>query len=133
MAQGIISNTAQLTTVSSSSLLHDVMRPGSAAETLQCSWSGWQLGFCFLNVRRSGGAQRAADKGLLLLLLFCPAPAAATAAAVLTLKVVICPLAAAYILKCLRSVEAPLADKMPTAPLASILEMGIKFVAAKAD
>ncbi|KAF6251543.1 hypothetical protein COO60DRAFT_1558895 [Scenedesmus sp. NREL 46B-D3] len=52
---------------------------------------------------------------------------------VLTLKVVICPLAAAYLLKCLRSVEAPMADKVPTAALASIMEMGVKFVAAKAD
>jgi hypothetical protein len=55
------------------------------------------------------------------------------ASAVLALKVVICPLAAAYLLKYLRYVEAPLADRMPTAPLASILEMGIKFAAAKAD
>jgi hypothetical protein len=52
---------------------------------------------------------------------------------VLTLKVVICPLAAAYLLKYLRSIEAPLADKVPTAPLASIIEMGIKFMAAKTD
>ncbi|WIA31030.1 hypothetical protein OEZ86_001068 [Tetradesmus obliquus] len=52
---------------------------------------------------------------------------------VLTLKVVICPLAAAYLIKYLRSIEAPMAERLPVAPLASILEMGIKFMAAKTD
>jgi hypothetical protein len=56
----------------------------------------------------------------------------AAADSVLTLKVVICPLAAAYLLKYLRSIDTPFADKVPTAPLASIIEMGIKFATAKA-
>jgi hypothetical protein len=97
---------------------------------LQCSLSCWQAApwhqpTCSTTILFS---TLITDNALLLVLV-----AAAIESAVLTLKVVICPLAAAYILKCLRSVEAPLADKMPTAPLASILEMGIKFVAAKAD
>eukprot|EP00882_Tetradesmus_deserticola_P005600 GHRQ01005896.1.p1 GENE.GHRQ01005896.1~~GHRQ01005896.1.p1 ORF type:complete len:149 (+),score=57.69 GHRQ01005896.1:460-906(+) len=44
---------------------------------------------------------------------------------VLTLKVVVCPLAAGYLLQYLRSVGAPLAHKVPAAPLASMLETGI--------
>jgi len=51
---------------------------------------------------------------------------------VLVLKLVICPLAAAGLLKLLMHVEAPFADKLPVAPLASVIEIGIKM-ATKTD
>jgi hypothetical protein len=57
----------------------------------------------------------------------CAAAAAAAAAAVLVLKLVICPLAALGLLKLLRHIEAPFAHKVPVAPLASIIEMGLKM------
>lgn len=47
--------------------------------------------------------------------------------AVLVLKVVICPLAALGLVKLLTHVQAPFAEKLPVAPLASIIEMGLKF------
>jgi hypothetical protein len=51
---------------------------------------------------------------------------------VLVLKVVICPLAALGLVKLLTHVQAPYAEKVPVAPLASIIEMGLKF-ASKAS
>jgi hypothetical protein len=49
------------------------------------------------------------------------------------LKLVICPLAAVWFVKLLCTLEAPHADKVPVAPLASLIEMAIKFVTAKLD
>lgn len=46
---------------------------------------------------------------------------------VLVLKLVICPLAATYLLRFLRDMQTPYADKVPAAPLASVIEMGIKW------
>lgn len=52
--------------------------------------------------------------------------------AVLVLKVVICPLAALGLVKLLTHIQTPYAEKLPVAPLASVIEMGIKF-ASKAS
>lgn len=51
---------------------------------------------------------------------------------VLVLKVVLCPLAAVLIVRGLRQVEAPGAEKIPTAPLASVIEMAVKFASKAA-
>jgi len=51
---------------------------------------------------------------------------------VLVLKLVICPLAAAGLIKLLLHIQAPFAEKVPIAPLASVIEIGIKM-ATKAD
>lgn len=55
--------------------------------------------------------------------------AAAAAVAVLVLKLIICPLAAGGLLRLLKHIEAPYAHKVPVAPLASIIEMGLKMAA----
>lgn len=47
--------------------------------------------------------------------------------AVLVLKLVICPLAALALVRLLQHVEAPLSHKIPVAPLASVIEIGIKM------
>jgi hypothetical protein len=52
--------------------------------------------------------------------------------AVLVLKLVICPLAAMGLVKLLMHIDAPYAHKLPVAPLASVIEMGVKM-ASKAS
>eukprot|EP00878_Enallax_costatus_P000263 GHUV01000330.1.p1 GENE.GHUV01000330.1~~GHUV01000330.1.p1 ORF type:complete len:163 (+),score=49.00 GHUV01000330.1:236-724(+) len=52
--------------------------------------------------------------------------------AVLVLKVVLCPLAAVLIVRGLKQVEAPGAEKVPIAPLASVIEMAVKFASKTA-
>lgn len=52
--------------------------------------------------------------------------------AVLVLKLVICPLAAMGLVKLLTHIDAPYAHKLPVAPLASVIEMGVKL-ASKAS
>lgn len=49
------------------------------------------------------------------------------------LKLVICPIAALYLVQALQHVDAPLSHKLPVAPLASLIEMAIKFASAKLD
>ena len=45
----------------------------------------------------------------------------------LILKLVLCPLAAAGLIKLLLHIEAPFAEKVPVAPLASLIEIGVKM------
>eukprot|EP00879_Flechtneria_rotunda_P024808 GHRR01026326.1.p1 GENE.GHRR01026326.1~~GHRR01026326.1.p1 ORF type:complete len:158 (+),score=56.66 GHRR01026326.1:335-808(+) len=47
---------------------------------------------------------------------------------VLIVKVVLCPLAAAAILKGLKDLNTPYAEKVPAAPLASVIEIAAKLV-----
>eukprot|EP00775_Hariotina_reticulata_P002368 gene2368-2673_t len=52
---------------------------------------------------------------------------------ILVLKLVICPLAAAFLIKQLVNLHTPFAEKVPAAPIASILEMCIKMAAKSAN
>lgn len=52
---------------------------------------------------------------------------------VLVLKVIICPLAAAGLVKLLMHLQTPYAEKVPVAPLASIIEIGLKLASKAAE
>lgn len=67
-----------------------------------------------------------------MLVLFATLLPCCPAVAVLVLKVLICPLAAVGLVRLLQHVDAPFSHKLPVAPLASIIEIGIKM-ASKAS
>jgi hypothetical protein len=114
--------------------------PGSSASEVSAAAAIASLaGSCGLLVRHATACLEAVPSGVSHTRALPQEPttascaACATRASVLVLKLVICPLAAVGVLKLLTHVEAPYADKVPAAPLASFIEIGLKLAGKAAE